>query len=479
MYFYELGLSLLKPGGRMGYIVTNKWLKNGYGDPLRELFGEKSWVELLIDFGHAKTIFPDADVFPCILVARSPAPDEKRPSSRVCDLVGKKVDFGNLPLAVGQNEVRVAASRLTSARWVVGSDAELDLVKKLEQKGKKLKDVIQVEPLSGIKTGMNKAFLLTTDEKNKLVAADPGSASLLRPYIEGEHCDRWHPGDSGFWMLVMKSSANHDWPWSRADSPEGAEESFKRAYPGVYARFLPLRDRLVARGDQGTYWWELRSCAYWDRFDKPKIMYQDITWDLRFSLDRRGLLANNTVYFLPVEDPWVLAVLNAPVSWWLAWRTAQHGKDEALRFFTDYLNEFPVPTPTTAQRDAAINFVDRLTDLSRQRRDGQAAILDWLHVTLAADRRSKAIQDVAALDSDGFLAAVKKARGQALGIPDVKLLKSQYEAHVVPLQGLAREAAQVEQQLSTIVNAAYGLLPAEVKLVWDTAPPRMPCPRHV
>ncbi len=73
VYFYELGLNLLKPGGRLGYIVTNKWLKAGYGEPLRKLYGEAAWVEQVVDFGHAKQIFPDADVFPCILVARKPS----------------------------------------------------------------------------------------------------------------------------------------------------------------------------------------------------------------------------------------------------------------------------------------------------------------------------------------------------------------------------------------------------------------------
>ena len=32
VYFYEQGLKLLRPGGRMGYVVTNKWLKAGYAD---------------------------------------------------------------------------------------------------------------------------------------------------------------------------------------------------------------------------------------------------------------------------------------------------------------------------------------------------------------------------------------------------------------------------------------------------------------
>ena len=72
VYFYELGLSLLRPGGRLSYVVTNKWMKAGYGEPLRRFFAEKGWVESVVDFGHAKQIFQDADVFPSIIVVRRP-----------------------------------------------------------------------------------------------------------------------------------------------------------------------------------------------------------------------------------------------------------------------------------------------------------------------------------------------------------------------------------------------------------------------
>ena len=78
VYFYELGINLLRPGGRLSFIVTNKWMKAGYGEPLRRFFGESAWVESVVDFGHAKQIFEDADVFPSILVARKPMGTPRR-----------------------------------------------------------------------------------------------------------------------------------------------------------------------------------------------------------------------------------------------------------------------------------------------------------------------------------------------------------------------------------------------------------------
>ncbi len=41
-------------------------------------------------------------------------------------------------------------------------------------------------------------------------------------------------------------------------------------------------------------------------------------------------------------------------------------------------------------------------------------------------------------------------------------------------RALAAEAQSLERELSDLVNAAYGLTPAEVELMWATAPPRMP-----
>jgi hypothetical protein len=45
---------------------------------------------------------------------------------------------------------------------------------------------------------------------------------------------------------------------------------------------------------------------------------------------------------------------------------------------------------------------------------------------------------------------------------------------VQPIQGALREAERLEQRLSDLVNEAYGLTPDDVRLMWATAPPRMP-----
>ncbi|MFO0800572.1 MAG: Eco57I restriction-modification methylase domain-containing protein [Gemmataceae bacterium] len=474
VYFYELGLNVLRPGGRLGYIVTNKWMKAGYGEALRQLYAEAAWLETVVDLGHNKQIFPDADVFPCILTARKPDASLASESARVCVIPREQFRVDDLSRQVEEEGVSVPRSRFGAEPWNLEPPGVADLMAKLKAAGAPLREFIEGVPFRGIMTGFNEAYLIDTPTKDALVASDPSSAPLLRPYLRGQDVDRWQAEWSGLWMIAMKSSGNHPWPWATASDSTAAEAIFANTYPALHAHMSQYRAELEKRGDKGFYWWELRSCAYWDRFDQPKVMYQDITWNQRFCLDTTGMLSNNTVYFLPTEDRWAVAVLNAPAAWWLAWRTAQHGKDEALRFFTEYLNAFPIPQPTDEQRVAVEAAVGQLVELARERQAGRTAVVDWLRAEFGVEKPSMKLQDPAGLDPDGFTAEVKKGRKKGLTVADVKRLRAEYEASVRTLQQLARDADALERRISDAVNAAYGLTPAEVELMWKTAPPRMP-----
>jgi len=78
VFFFEQGLHLLRSGGRLSYVVTNKWLRAGYASSVRDFLATKAQVEFIADFGHAKHFFPDADVFPSVITVRKLAAGEGR-----------------------------------------------------------------------------------------------------------------------------------------------------------------------------------------------------------------------------------------------------------------------------------------------------------------------------------------------------------------------------------------------------------------
>jgi hypothetical protein len=205
-------------------------------------------------------------------------------------------------------------------------------------------------------------------------------------------------------------------------------------------------------------------------------MYQEIQFHPCYMLDRGETLANNKVFFIPSDDLFLLGVLNSPLMWWHNWRYLPHMKDEALTPLAIRMEQLPIAQPNKAIRRNAEEAVGRLIAVTERQQNGARDMLDWLRVEFAVEKLSQKLQDMAALDADGLIGEVKKARGKAKGlsVAEVKRLREEHVRSVAPLHALAAEARQLEATVAELVNAAYGLTPAEVKLLWDTAPPRMP-----
>ena len=477
VYFYERGVEILKPGGRLAFVVTNKWMKAGYGEPLRRFFGEKTWVEQVVDFGHAKQFFKDADVFPCFLVVRKPAPEDKPASAQVSIIPRDIVRVDQLPTLIKDHRTQVALDGLSGDAWSLEPGGVNDLIQKIRLVGVPLNQLIDSKPYRGILTGFNEAFLIDSSTRQVLIGSDPKAHDLIKPFLRGQDIDRWSPDWAGLWMIAIKSSADYRWPWT--DAGEDAEATFRESYPSIYNHFNGFRDSLVRRLDKGRFWWELRSCAYWKEFDKPKIVYQEIQFHPSFALDTKGRLCNAKVFLLPVEDTYILAVLNSPLMWWHNWRYLPHMKDEALTPVSFLMDLLPIPQPSDGIRSRVETTANRLLDLSRLELSAKRSVLDWLRVEHSVTEPTAKLQEAHTLDSDAFVAEVQKGRGKknSLTAAGLRSLRDEYARTIEPARLLVAEALQLEHRLHDLVNEAYGLTTEEVRLMWDTAPPRMPIGR--
>ncbi len=471
VYFYELGLKLLKPGGRIGYIVTNKWLKAGYGENLRKHYGEAAWVEQVVDFGHAKQIFPDADVFPCILVARKPNTEPPPTDVRVCVIPRETLKIDDLSRQIADEGFAVPRSRFAAAPWNLEPPAVAALMDKLKANGVPLKTFAGTGPFRGVVTGCNEAFVVDTATRDKLVAEHPSSADILKKYLRGQDIDRWCSEWSGEWMIFARRGIDID------------------QYPAIRRHLKAFRTQLEPKPSDftgtdwpgrkpGSYkWYELQDpVEYWREFEKPKIGYQVIQFHPSYCLDTSGTLGNDKTFFIPIPDLYLLAVLNTPLMWWYNWRTLVHLKDEALSPMGYLVEAIPIPKPTDAARARVEVLVKELIDLKGGRTAGLRAMLEWLQTEVGIERMSKRLGELVGLTVEELLAEVKKLlpKKKGLSAADLQRIKQEHATTVVPLQANARRAEQLEREVSDLVNEAFGLTPAEVKLMWDTAPPRMP-----
>ena len=83
-------------------MVTNKWMKAAYAEPLRRFFGERTWVESFVNLGHAKQVFEDADVFPSIIVLRQPNGEEPPSTTRVCAIPREQLRVNDLSVQIAE-----------------------------------------------------------------------------------------------------------------------------------------------------------------------------------------------------------------------------------------------------------------------------------------------------------------------------------------------------------------------------------------
>lgn len=408
VYFFARGIQLLKPHGQLTYIAPNKWLRAGYGQKLRGHFVNSVHIEQIIDFGHA-SIFKGADTFPCIVVfQKANGKPAHAADVRVTQFPREEFEQWDLRDFVEEHSHQVAANRFSVAPWSLEPSDIERLMAKIQAAGIPLREFISGTPYRGVLTGLNGAFLIDTATRDRLVAEDPACEAIIRPYLRGQDIKRWTPKWAGLWMILLKSSENHAWPWSEAGTR--AERVFAKTYPALYAHMKPFEERLRKRQDQGRFWWELRSCAYYEIFEQPKIIHTDITWRAQFAFTDAPVYLVNTAYVWPTNDLYLLAVVNSPLLWAFMWRNAMHGKDEALRMIYSFTETLPIAQPTGEIRAKIEPLVKQL-------------------IALSTELQTPATQ---------------------------------------------AEMLRLELRVSDLVNQAYGLTAEDIDLMWRTAPPRMP-----
>ncbi|UPT64483.1 MAG: Eco57I restriction-modification methylase domain-containing protein [Hyphomonadaceae bacterium JAD_PAG50586_4] len=484
VYFYEQGLTLLRPGGRLSYVVTNKWMRAGYAEGLREMFADQAWVEFVADFGHAKKFFPDADVFPSVVVVRKPTAGSPPEVSDVCVMPRDDVPEKGLHEAVLATTYSQQRRLFTKESWTLEPPAEAALLEKLRRSGLPLAEFSRNTAYRGILTGLNEAYLIDGATKDRLVAEDPRAAEIIKPYLRGQDIRRWISPPSGQFMILLKSSADHEWPWSKLSTEADAEACFRETYPGVYARMKTHEDYTDTKGkvrglrhreDQGRCWWELRPCGYYDLFSKPKISYQAIQFHPRYSFESSEAYGNNKTFAFESDDLALLAVLNSPLLWWFSWRHFIHLKDEALS--NDQVKIATLPIADFArQREEIDTAVRTIIIKTRDMRHLDSTVRDWLRLEFGVEKPKAVLSSPSALDADAFISAVRASlpKRRALSVADVGRLQREHSTSVEPSRLARTDVFTLERRVSEAVNAAYGITPEETQLMWRSAPPRMP-----
>ncbi|MDD2965153.1 MAG: TaqI-like C-terminal specificity domain-containing protein [Bacteroidales bacterium] len=390
VYFVERAMQLLRPGGHFAYIMPNKWMRATYGRPLREFLLQQE-IEQMVDFGDLP-VFDEATTYPCLLFLRKGTPKKEFSATTI-----ETLDFpAGLKAAVEERRFRVSIENLQPDGWTLTNSTVASLLAKIRSKGKPLGEVIQGRIFYGIKTGLNEAFVIDTNTRDRLVAEDPRSAEVLKPFLAGRDIRRYRQPESDKWLILFRSGDTSSWFGKMSEAE--AWKQLSQRYPAVGRWLEPFADKAKARYDKGEYWWELRACDYYDEFEKPKIMLPDIAQQSQATFDESGLYCINTAYILPEAEKWLLAILNSDLIQFYYSSISPSIRGGYFRYIRQYLEAIPVVVPNRVQQQRLEKLVSQLLQFNTDSND-----FDAIEQTI-----NQEVCRLYGIGTDDFLAAQRK-----------------------------------------------------------------------
>ena len=461
-YFFERGLRLLKPGGRLGFISSNTFFKTGSGKPLRDYLLREATLEGVVDFGDLQ-IFEGVTTYPAIMtMKRGLAPTGH-------ELRFWKVDA--LPETNFQATWQKAAgpypqAALGAGSWELENTALRALRDKIIAGRKSLKDTYG-KPLYGVKTGLNPAFVIDGRTKDMLCAKDPRSSDVLKPFVEGKHLKRWRSEPEDRWLILLPKG------WTKGRYTVADEESaflqLAKDYPAIGEWLAPFEARAKKRTDQGDFWWELRACAYYDRFNDPKLLYGDIVATPSMQLDASGAICDTTGFIVPNVSFADLAVLNSKVIWFVFKAMTPLARGGYYRAKTQYIQTLPLPS-MSAETAQALDHLARLAQSSaEQRLKLQRALTRRIPDLCPMGRDPKLttrLQEWWTLpDFASFRAEVKKQFKADIPLTDRSAWEDWITRDRAEIARLSAEIAKAESQIDSIVYSLFDLTPDEIALL--------------
>lgn len=302
VYFIELGHRILAPNGQFSFIIANKFMRAGFGKALRTWLVQRRLLEI-VDFGDLP-VFEQATTYPCILSWQNAEPKQQFLAANVTEL--RTADFQEYLPTLRFSSLQ---SSLDPEGWTLADASIQQLLQKLKQTGVPLGEYVEGKIYYGIKTGFNEAFVIDAATKERLIAEDPRSAEVIKPFLAGRDVKRYQvPQAEKFLILFPKG-----WTIQNAGKLDEkvALAFLMKQLPAIATQLMPFADAARKRTDQGDYWWELRACDYYEEFENEKITWPETSLDNQVTVLPKGVYLNKTTFFIPLSDYFLLGLLNS------------------------------------------------------------------------------------------------------------------------------------------------------------------------
>jgi hypothetical protein len=291
--FIERSLRLLRPGGRLGFICADRWMKNRYGGPLREFVSAGFHFACYVDMVDTPAFHSDVMAYPAItVIARESAGPTRvahRPTIDKALLTGIAAAMrGGAPDDLVSEVPHVATG---GGPWVLGEFDRFTVVQAIEERFPTLEEA-GCKVGIGVATGADKAFIGRYDDLD--VEAERKLPLVMTGDILGGNVV-WR----GFGVV-------------NPFEPDGRLADFGR-YPR-FGRYMMERQEVISKRHVSQKnpngWYRTIDRIYPELTQKAKLLIPDIKGQAHIVFEEGKLYPHHNLYFV-TSKIWDLQALQA------------------------------------------------------------------------------------------------------------------------------------------------------------------------
>ncbi|EJD5849657.1 Eco57I restriction-modification methylase domain-containing protein [Campylobacter coli] len=378
-YFYELGFNVLKENGILSFITSNKYTRAGYGEALREFLLKNTCILKYIDLNGIK-VFDSATVDTSILSFEKIKIKEN--TFKYLSLNNELLKNYDFEISAIKEFLNISQNSLSKESFAFNDESTNALKTKIEKLGTPLKDWHGLNINYGIKTGLNEAFIITTEKKDEILAnckdedEKERTAKLIRKMLRGRDIKRYIYEWAGLWVI----NAHNGYKNQNGEKVEAINIEY---YPSLKKHFDEFYPQLEKRADKGLTPYNLRNCAYIEEFEREKIVYSEIVRKPQFYLDTKlNFYAEATSFILTGENlKYLIAFLNNDFVAFI-FKTFYAGGnlgENGFRYKKAFLEKLPIPKINSKNQkiaDELINLVDEILKVKEQDKNANTQELE-------------------------------------------------------------------------------------------------------
>jgi hypothetical protein len=354
--FFEFGLRMLRPGGVLGFICADRWMRNAYGSKLRSMVSSEFSMEAVVEMHDVDAFADRVAAYPAVTVMRRGPQAEPVVVSTTGDFdelaAAAVIEWtmanghanGASSLPQGTEIARLPRWFEGAASWPTGTPQRLQLLEELEERLSPI-ETPQTRIGIGVATGADSVFIT---EQPDLVEQDQ-----MVPLLTTSDIASGETECSGRYLIN---------PWAGPGRLLNLEE-----FPRLRTHFEAHRDELggryVARNN-GSDWYRTIDPVHTDLTPKPKLLFPDMKLFSHPVLDEGGFYPHHNLYYVTSTE-WDLKVLGglllSRVAQFFIESYAVRMRGGTLRFQAQYLRRIRVPSPEALEKEVEEDLREAFT----------------------------------------------------------------------------------------------------------------------